>query len=86
MNNFDMISIVILPKATIPPPTQHPSARLFCANLPQEVTDSVLSVLFQQWASFPFYPSHSRILQIGTRVFNQHMSPNHQLQMLLVQA
>jgi len=40
------------PLATIPPPTQHPSARLFCANLPQEVTDSVLSVLFQQYKGF----------------------------------
>jgi len=30
------------------PPTQQVSARLLCTNLPQEVTDDVLSVLFQQ--------------------------------------
>ncbi|KAG1770071.1 hypothetical protein EDD22DRAFT_117588 [Suillus occidentalis] len=40
------------PLATIPPPTQHPSARLYCTNLPQEVTDDVLSVLFQQYKGF----------------------------------
>lgn len=34
---------------TIPPPVQQPSARLLCTNLPQEVTDDVLSVLFQQY-------------------------------------
>lgn len=27
----------------------HPTSRLFCTNLPLEVTDSVLSVLFQQY-------------------------------------
>ncbi|KAG6855138.1 hypothetical protein C0991_006067 [Blastosporella zonata] len=32
----------------VPNPSQQPSARLLCTNLPQEVTDSVLSVLFQQ--------------------------------------
>ncbi|OJA17010.1 hypothetical protein AZE42_00604 [Rhizopogon vesiculosus] len=40
------------PLDNIPPPTQHPSARLFCTNLPQEVTDDVLSVLFQQHKGF----------------------------------
>ncbi|KAG1753979.1 uncharacterized protein EDB91DRAFT_1100980 [Suillus paluster] len=40
------------PLATIPPPTQHPSARLLCTNLPQEVTDDVLSVLFQDYKGF----------------------------------
>lgn len=40
------------PLATIPPPTQHPSTRLLCTNLPQEVTDDVLSVLFQQYKGF----------------------------------
>ncbi|KAF9782363.1 hypothetical protein BJ322DRAFT_216517 [Thelephora terrestris] len=29
--------------------TQQPSAQLLCTNLPQEVTDDVLSVLFQQY-------------------------------------
>ena len=33
---------------TVPPTTQQASARLLCTNLPQEVTDDVLSVLFQQ--------------------------------------
>lgn len=32
----------------IPQTTQQVSARLLCTNLPQEVTDDVLSVLFQQ--------------------------------------
>ncbi|TFK75957.1 RNA-binding domain-containing protein [Pluteus cervinus] len=31
---------------------QHPSARLLCSNLPHEVTDEVLSVLFQQYQGF----------------------------------
>lgn len=33
-----------------PPVVSHPSARLLCTNLPLEVTDDVLSVLFQQYA------------------------------------
>jgi hypothetical protein len=36
-----------------PPPqpvVKHPTAALLCTNLPQEVTDDVLSVLFQQYA------------------------------------
>jgi len=36
-------------KGTVPPTTQQVSARLLCTNLPQEVTDDVLSVLFQQY-------------------------------------
>lgn len=32
----------------VPPAVQQPSARLLCTNLPMEVTDDVLSVLFQQ--------------------------------------
>ncbi|KAF8138541.1 hypothetical protein EV363DRAFT_1314227 [Boletus edulis] len=38
--------------ATMPAPIQQPSARLLCTNLPQEVTDDVLSVLFQQYRGF----------------------------------
>ncbi|RDB22786.1 U2 small nuclear ribonucleoprotein B'' [Hypsizygus marmoreus] len=34
------------------PSVQYPSARLLCTNLPQEVTDDVLSVLFQQYQGF----------------------------------
>ncbi|KAH7887793.1 hypothetical protein F5I97DRAFT_1935858 [Phlebopus sp. FC_14] len=40
------------PIAVLPPPVQQPSARLLCTNLPQEVTDDVLSVLFQQYQGF----------------------------------
>jgi len=40
------------PLATMPAPIQQPSARLLCTNLPQEVTDDVLSVLFQQYRGF----------------------------------
>ncbi|KAF8639435.1 hypothetical protein AX16_010290 [Volvariella volvacea WC 439] len=36
----------------VPPAAQQPSARLLCTNLPQEVTDDVLSVLFQQYQGF----------------------------------
>jgi len=34
---------------SVPAQVQQPSARLLCTNLPQEVTDDVLSVLFQQY-------------------------------------
>ena len=34
--------------AIVPQVAERPSARLLCTNLPNEVTDSVLSVLFQQ--------------------------------------
>ncbi|KAI0638004.1 RNA-binding domain-containing protein [Trametes polyzona] len=36
----------------VPAAVQQPSARLMCLNLPQEVTDDVLSVLFQQYQGF----------------------------------
>ncbi|THH31319.1 hypothetical protein EUX98_g2898 [Antrodiella citrinella] len=36
----------------VPPTSQQPSATLLCTNLPQEVTDDVLSVLFQQYVKF----------------------------------
>ncbi|KAJ6614297.1 hypothetical protein B0H10DRAFT_1880702 [Mycena sp. CBHHK59/15] len=35
-----------------PVPVAHPTARLLCTNLPQEVSDGVLSVLFQQYHGF----------------------------------
>ncbi|KIM90726.1 hypothetical protein PILCRDRAFT_83912 [Piloderma croceum F 1598] len=41
-----------LTSASMPPATEQPSARLLCKNLPQEVTDDVLSVLFQQYKGF----------------------------------
>ncbi|KAF8165394.1 hypothetical protein B0H34DRAFT_793788 [Crassisporium funariophilum] len=36
----------------VPAQVQQPSSRLLCTNLPQEVTDDVLSVLFQQYKGF----------------------------------
>jgi RNA recognition motif-containing protein len=36
----------------LPQPLLQSSARLLCTNLPQEVTDKVLSVLFQQYKGF----------------------------------
>jgi len=38
--------------APIPQITQQISSRLLCTNLPQEVTEDVLSVLFQQYRGF----------------------------------
>jgi len=38
--------------ASIPPTIQQMSARLLCTNLPYEVTEDVLSVLFQQYQGF----------------------------------
>ncbi|KAI0041567.1 RNA-binding domain-containing protein [Auriscalpium vulgare] len=35
-----------------PPSEGNPTSRLLCTNLPQEVTDGVLSVLFQQYQGF----------------------------------
>ncbi|PPQ79560.1 hypothetical protein CVT25_003442 [Psilocybe cyanescens] len=37
---------------SVPTEVQQPSSRLLCTNLPQEVTDDVLSVLFQQYKGF----------------------------------
>ncbi|KDR83794.1 hypothetical protein GALMADRAFT_236179 [Galerina marginata CBS 339.88] len=37
---------------SVPTQVQQPSLRLLCTNLPQEVTDDVLSVLFQQYKGF----------------------------------
>ena len=36
----------------VPAAVQQKSARLLCTNLPQEVTDDVLSVLFQQYVNY----------------------------------
>ncbi|KAE9410443.1 RNA-binding domain-containing protein [Gymnopus androsaceus JB14] len=38
-----------LTPGVVPPQVHHPTSRLFCTNLPIEVTDSVLSILFQQY-------------------------------------
>lgn len=39
----------LVPPTSVPSQVQQPTARLLCQNLPQEVTDDVLSVLFQQY-------------------------------------
>jgi len=48
-----------IPKAetpsTIPQQVSTPTARLLCMNLPEEVTDDVLSVLFQQYVLIILY-------------------------------
>ncbi|KAG6821232.1 hypothetical protein H0H93_002342 [Arthromyces matolae] len=36
----------------VPNASQQPSTRLLCTNLPQEVTDDILAVLFQQYQGF----------------------------------
>lgn len=36
----------------VPSAVAHPTSRLLCTNLPQEVTNDVLSVLFQQYRGF----------------------------------
>ncbi|KAJ4466546.1 hypothetical protein J3R30DRAFT_3311057 [Lentinula aciculospora] len=36
----------------IPSQVDYPTSRLFCTNLPLEVTDSILSVLFQQYQGY----------------------------------
>ncbi|KAJ3994205.1 hypothetical protein F5050DRAFT_1776191 [Lentinula boryana] len=41
-----------LTPGVIPPQVGHPTSRLFCTNLPLEVTDSVLSILFQQYQGY----------------------------------
>ncbi|KAI5124989.1 hypothetical protein M0805_007414 [Coniferiporia weirii] len=40
------------PQAVVSPVQQQSSARLLCTNLPMEVTDDVLGVLFQQYQGF----------------------------------
>ncbi|KAH8118288.1 RNA-binding domain-containing protein [Phellopilus nigrolimitatus] len=39
-------------QTVVPPVQQQPSARLLCTNLPMEVTEDVLDVLFQQYQGF----------------------------------
>jgi RNA recognition motif-containing protein len=45
-------SCTVSTPTSIPQPVQQPSPRLLCTNLPQEVTNDVLSVLFQQYQGF----------------------------------
>ena len=45
--------------SSVPTQVQQPSIRLLCTNLPQEVTDDVLSVLFQQYDVSQIFPLQS---------------------------
>jgi len=51
--------------SSVPTQVQQPSLRLLCTNLPQEVTDDVLSVLLQQYDTSQIFLLHS--LNISTR-------------------
>jgi hypothetical protein len=56
---FEYVGFTIhYPKAatpsTMPQQVSMPTTRLLCTNLPQEVTEDVLAVLFQQYASINF--------------------------------
>ncbi|KAI0353474.1 RNA-binding domain-containing protein [Trametes cingulata] len=46
------VVLTFLNTGQVPAAVQQPSARLMCLNLPQEVTDDVLAVLFQQYQGF----------------------------------
>ena len=61
MRMIDLVSLLVRPyisivancqftfrKAAVPSTSEQPTAQLLCTNLPQEVTDDVLSVIFQQ--------------------------------------
>lgn len=77
-------SLVLLHhQGAIPQAVKQASARLLCSNLPQEVTDDVLSVLFQQSVMFSFATFRSVsvidvIIFEGTKASKQLRSPNHQ--------
>jgi hypothetical protein len=47
--------------SSVPTQVQQPSLRLLCTNLPQEVTDDVLSVLFQQYDTGQIFLLHPLI-------------------------
>lgn len=60
----------------IPPVVHQPSTRLLCTNLPQEVTDDVLSVLFQQYVMLLFFVlEKSYDHPIGTKGSKQRKLP-----------
>ena len=68
-----------------PTAIQHPAASLLCTNLPQEVTDDVLSVLFQQYVMYSVHDRSITTLRIGIAGSNRRMSRKHQPQMRQVQ-
>ena len=55
MLNIYFTPLVLFEKAaapsSVPAQVQQPSLRLLCTNLPQVVTNDVLSVLFQQYGA-----------------------------------
>jgi len=79
-----------IPKAetpsTIPQQVSTPTARLLCMNLPEEVTDDVLSVLFQQYVLIILSGFRASYHIPDTQVYNQFRLPGRQHQMLLVHA
>jgi len=83
LHRSDLYVRLFLSEAVIPPAVQQPSARLLCTNLPQEVTDDVLSVLFQQYVTSCFLK-----VRAGTfpdiKGFKPPMSRRHRRQVQLV--
>lgn len=58
---------------SMPTQVQSPSSRLLCTNLPQEVTDDVLSVLFQQYVIYGRLLGPLPHYLEDTRVSKRHM-------------
>ena len=61
----------------VPAQAQRPSARLMCTNLPQEVTDDMLAVLFQQCVLGPncTLSGSPTVTPPGTKASKQHKLP-----------
>lgn len=74
-------SLVFTEPQEAPPPVpaqvQRPSARLMCTNLPQEVTDDMLAVLFQQCVLGPncALSGSPMVTPPGTKASKQHKLP-----------
>ena len=74
----------IIPAPPPQPVVKHPTAALLCTNLPQEVTDDVLSVLFQQYVCSEASMNDLEPYRTpDTKVSNRHTwhSRQHQVQM-----
>lgn len=85
IKDIEFLTHLLHNQGAIPQAVKQPSARLLCTNLPQEVSDDVLSVLFQQCVVVPLPPlSHLSICVIDvikfedTKASKQLKSPNHQ--------
>jgi hypothetical protein len=55
--------------APVPSSVHQPSARLLCSNLPEEVTDDVLSVLFQQYVFLIFAATDHKLILVRYQGF-----------------